>query len=119
MKKKIISTIKIYIITILYISIISFIYSFYIMKTNNNTNPIIEIIIGASSFLLLGLLYGNLIHKKGLIIGIIIGISHILIIHFIYFLAIGKHEFNILPCIIYTICSGVGGILGVNFKKIM
>ena len=119
MKRKILSTLKIYLITILYVVIISFIYSFYIMKTSNNSNVYIELLIGSSSFLLLGLLYGNAIHKKGIWVGLIVGLLHILLIHFVYFLISGSFNLKILPAIIYTICSGIGGILGVNFKKII
>ncbi|MBQ3253813.1 MAG: TIGR04086 family membrane protein [Acholeplasmatales bacterium] len=119
MKRKVIGTLKIYLITALYVGIVSFIYSFYIMKTQKDINPIIEVIIGASSFFIMGLLFSNFIHKKGLIVGIISAIINILLIHFIYFLSMGKFNISILPFIIYTISSGIGGILGVNFKKII
>ncbi|MGM9970573.1 MAG: TIGR04086 family membrane protein [Anaeroplasma sp.] len=119
MKKRIISTLKIYLITALYLFIVAFVYSFYISKTNKNENLIVEVILGSTAFLLLGTLYGNYVHKKGLILGILIGIIHILLIKFIYFLAIGDFNLSILPTIIYTITCGIGGILGVNIKKII
>lgn len=119
MKKRIISGIKIYICCIIYILITVFIYAFYLIKTNNNSNNIIELILGVSAFLLLGLLYSNMIHKKGLITGLLVGSIHLILINFIHFLATGNFNIKVLPFIIYIISSGIGGILGIFFKKIV
>lgn len=119
MKRKIISGIKIYGISILYILLITFIYSVFLIKSKNDSNVIFEIIIGATAFIVLGLLYGNMIHKKGLIVGLIVGILHILLINLIFFLASGEFELSPLLAIIYTISSGLGGVLGLTFKKII
>ncbi len=119
MKKKIISGIKIYTCCIIYILVVAFIYSFYLMKTENNSNRIVELVFGITTFLLLGLLYGNMIHKRGLIVGFIVGLIHILLISLIFFLSTGKFEMNILPTIIYIISSALGGVLGITFKKII
>ena len=61
----------------------------------------------------------NAIHKKGLIVGLLTGIVTITFIHLVYLLSKGGYEFKLLPCLIYTISCGIGGILGVNFKKII
>lgn len=119
MKRKIICGLKIYTCCIIYILITAFIYSFYLIKTNNDSNLIVELILGITSFLLLGLLYGNMIHKRGLIVGIIVGLIHILLINLIFFLSTGNFEFKIFPIIIYTISSALGGLLGITFKKII
>ena len=119
MGRKISGGIKIYLCFIIYIAITSFIYAFYIIKTHSDNNKIIEIIIGSTSFLLLGFLYSNFIHKKGLLIGIITGFIHIFLINLIGFLALGEFSFKLLPYSIFIISCGIGGILGVNFKKII
>lgn len=119
MKRKIICAIKIYLITIVYTICIAFIYSFYISHNMVNTSPIIELIIGGSSYFILGMLMANAIHKKGLIVGLLTGIITILFIHLVYLLSKGEFNFKLLPCLIYTILCGIGGILGVNFKKII
>lgn len=119
MKRKIFTTLKIYLITIAYTICIAFIYSFYISKSQANTSPIIELLIGGSSYFVLGMLMSNAIHKRGLIIGLFTGIITIIAIHLVYLLARGIYNFKILPCIIYIISCTIGGILGVNFKKII
>jgi len=119
MKRKIISGIKIYTICIIYLLLITFIYSGFLMKTNKDSNVIFEIIIGATAFIVLGLLYGNMIHKKGLIVGLLVGITHLLLINLIFFLANGEFNLSPLLAIIYTISSGLGGVLGLTFKKII
>lgn len=119
MGRKISSGIKIYLSFILYIAVTSFIYAFYIIKTQSDSNKIVELLIGSSSFLLLGFLYSNYIHKKGLIIGLATGCIHILLINLIGLLALGEFSFKVLPYSIFIISCGIGGILGVNFKKII
>lgn len=119
MKRKIICALKIYLITLIYTICVAFIYSFYIMKTMSNTSKIVELLIGSSSYLVLGMLAANAIHKKGLLVGLLVSFLTLLAIHLIYLLSLGSFNFKILPSIIYIISSGIGGILGVNFKKII
>lgn len=119
MKKKIISGIKIYICCIIYILVVAFIYSLYLMKTNHNSNKIVELIFGITTFLLLGILYGNMIHKRGLIVGLIASITHVLLIGLVFFLSTGSFEIKILPAVIYVVSSSLGGVLGITFKKII
>lgn len=119
MKRKIISGIKIYLCCIIYILLMSFIYSFYLIKSGNDSNKVMELILGISAFILLGILYSNMIHKRGLIVGLIVGAIHILLIHFIFFLSAGSFELKVLPFIIYMISSGFGGVIGMSFKKII
>lgn len=89
------------------------------MKTNNNSNKIIELILGITTFILLGILYGNMIHKRGLIIGFVTGMIHLLILYLIFYLSTGSFQFKIFPFIIYLISSSLGGVLGMSFKKII
>lgn len=119
MKRKIISGLKIYAICLVYILITAFVYSFYLMKTNHNSNKIAELVLGITAFILLGVLYGNLFHKRGLIVGLAVGVLHILIISLVFFLSTGKFEFKPLPTIIYIISSALGGVLGITFKKVI
>lgn len=119
MKRKILSGLILYACCISYILITVFVYSFYLIKTNSNSNTIIELILGITAFLLLGLLYSNMIHKKGFLVGALVGFLHLLLINLIYFLATGNLDIKILPFIIYIISSSIGGILGINFKKIL
>ncbi|MBE6137184.1 MAG: TIGR04086 family membrane protein [Erysipelotrichaceae bacterium] len=118
-KRKIISGIKIYAVCIFYILLISFIYSFYLIKSNNDSNNIFLLILGITTFILLGLLYGNMIHKKGLIVGILVGLSHILLINLIFFLATQEFNISFILIMIYTISSALGSVLGMTFKKII
>lgn len=118
MKTKIISGIKIYTFLMIYILTCCFIYSFYLMKTANNYSNITKIIIGGTTFLMIGLTYGNSIHKHGLWIGTLMGFIHLFVIKITYYLAIGEFTLELLPTIIYILCSALGGILGIFFKKI-
>lgn len=118
MKKTLKAGIKIYLFLGILITISLFSYSMYIVKTMNNSNPIILLLIGALFFFFCGFTYGNHSHKKGLLIGFLVGIIHLLIIKLIAFLVTGSFSFNILQFLIYVITSGIGGIIGVNIKKI-
>lgn len=119
MKRKIISGIKIYTICIIYIIIISLIYSSYLIKTNNNSSNIFELIFGISTFILIGILYGNMVHKKGLFVGLISGIIHLIIINFIIYILTNELNLNFILILIYISSSALGGILGLTFKKII
>lgn len=109
---------KIYILLFIYLMISTLIYTAYINKTNNDFNLIIKLIIGGIAYLLLGFLYANIIHKKGLIVGILVGIIHYFIIQIIIFLINNIFNFQLLPFIIYLLSTAIGGLLGVNIKKL-
>lgn len=118
MKNKIKSGIKIYLFTLLFILLVCIAYSFYLSKSGNDFHLIAKLVIGGLAFLILGLAYANAIHKKGLIIGIVMALLHIFIIKTILFLATGSFDFNIFLILIYTLCGGIGGFIGGNIKKI-
>lgn len=118
MKSKIKSGIKIYIALILFVLVVCFCYTFYLSKTQKENNLIIELLIGGVSFLILGLFYGNAVHKKGLFVGIGTAILHLGLIKLIIFLSTGTFHLDILQISIMILCSGIGGILGICFKKI-
>ena len=63
--------------------------------------------------------YGNFIHKKGLIVGIISGSIHIFLIKLIYFMSVGEINMNWIVILIYILSSGIGGLIGIMFKKII
>ena len=117
MKKNIIKFILIYSILIAYLLLSALIYSLYIIKTYNNHNVIIYLIISLIFYMLIGLLYANHFHKKGLIIGILASLSHLLIIKFILYLFKLEPTINVTLTIIYSLIGGIGGFLGIMFKK--
>jgi hypothetical protein len=94
-------------------------YSLYIINTENNYSYFVGLVLFALFFILLGLLFGNHIHKKGLIFGILLSIIHLFLIKIIILLATGDFTFNIFSFLIYSICGGIGGFLGINFKKLI
>lgn len=118
MKQVIKCGIKIYLFFILYLFLSSAIYSLVIYFNKNNFNPIIQIIIGSIGYLLIGFCYGNAIHKKGLLFGLLIGLVHFFLIKGIFFLAQNTFDFSFLLLGIDVLLAGIGGILGMNFKKI-
>lgn len=118
MKSKIKSGIKIYLFLIIYVLLCCFIYSFYLTNTMTNNSKLIELLIGGTTFLLIGLVYANSIHKKGLLVGLATGIIHYLLIRVIYYLSTGIFSYNILTMLIFVLLSTIGGILGILFKKI-
>lgn len=107
-----------YVFLLLYVFLCCFIYSFYLMKTQSENHPIIELVIGGSVFFLLGLVYGNCFHKRGLWIGLSSAIIHFFLIKLIYFLSIGTFSMHWFVFFINVILAGIGGILGTFFKKI-
>lgn len=117
MKRKIICGLKIYLCVFAYLFITSFVYSFYLLKTNNDSNKIVEIIFGCASFILLGLLYATSFKRKGLIVGLISGLVHMVLVDFIFILAIDEYQVNIIVSIIYIISSALGGCVGSLFFK--
>lgn len=119
MKKTFFSALKIYLPACIYLFLISFFYSIYLIKTGNDSSIIFLLAIGATLFIILGFLYGNMIHKRGLIIGIIVGITHIFLLYLIIFLATSSFNFNPFLFFIYLISAIIGSIFGINFKKII
>lgn len=119
MKKITIKGIKIYLVLFIYLFITLLIYSLLISKMNLALNKYVLITILGIGFLLLGFLYGNMLHKKGIIIGIIIGIIHYFLLYLIFMISNFEISFNIINMLLYSVLSGIGGILGVNFKKII
>lgn len=119
MKKTIKSFIKLYILFFLYVFIGFMIYSLLISKLNLEMNNYVLITLSSLGFLLLGVLYGNMIHKKGLLVGIFIGVIHYLLFYSILKLTKSEVEFNVINMLLFTVLASIGGILGVNFKKII
>ncbi|MDE6661049.1 MAG: TIGR04086 family membrane protein [Anaeroplasmataceae bacterium] len=118
MKQKVKSGIKIYLFLVLYLTVATVIYTIYINKTSQDFNLIAKLVIGGVAYMMLGFTYANAVHKKGLIIGLFVGILHFFLIALVYFLCTGKFEFQVLPFFICILLSGIGGMLGVNLKKL-
>lgn len=118
MKKKIFSIFKIYFLLLVFLIVASSGYILYLEKCYTS-NIYIELILGAVTFLLIGMLYSNHFQKKGLIIGLIAGILHFFIIKIILMLAGTDFSFNVLEFFIYILSSSIGGFLGITFKKII
>lgn len=118
MKQKVKSGIKIYVFLILYLTVATTIYTIYINKTNHDFSTLGKLIIGGIAYLMLGFTYANAVHKKGLIIGLLAGIVHFFLIELIYFLCTGIFNFEILPFFISILLATIGGMLGVNIKKL-
>lgn len=119
MKKKVISFVFIYIILFLYLFISSSIYALYIIKTNNNQNIIINLIITSIFYFLTAFLYSNHFHKKGLIIGILATVVHLLTIKLLLTICNIDVSFNFLLILINIVSGALGGFLGILFKKIL
>mgnify|MGYP005765547069 CR=1 len=118
MKSKLKSGLKIYLSLILFVLLVCFVYAFYLNKTNQEYHPVLKLFIGSISFLLLGLFYGNAVHKRGIFVGLFVAVVHLLLLKLIFFLSVGNYMFTPLSSAIYILCSGIGGILGISFKKI-
>lgn len=118
MKQKVKSGIKIYVFLILYLTLATTIYTIYINKTNHDFSVLGKIIIGGIAYLMLGFTYANAVHKKGFLIGLIVGILHFFFIELVYFLCTGIFKFEFLPFFINVLLSTIGGMLGVNIKKL-
>lgn len=118
MKQKVKSGIKIYVFLILYFTIATTVYTIYINKTNHDFSVIGKLLIGGIAYLMLGFTYANAIRKKGFLIGLFVGILHFFLIELIYFLCTGIFKFEVMPFFINVLLSTVGGMLGVNIKKL-
>jgi hypothetical protein len=119
MKKSIIKLLLIYLILFSYLFISTSLYGIYIIKTNNNENIIINHIISIFFYILIGFLYSNHFHKKGLIIGILASIVHLFVFKLILLIFKQNPSFNLLSIVIYSISGGIGGFLGIVFKKLI
>lgn len=118
MKKNVKSGIKIYIVLLLYLTVATTVYTLYINKTNQDFNLIVKLVLGGVLYMMLGFAYANAVQKKGLIVGLFMGILHFFIIALIYFLCTGIFNFQFLPFLISILLAGIGGMLGVNLKKL-
>ena len=118
MKQKVKSGIKIYVFLILYLTVSTTIYTIYINKTNHDFSIFGKLLIGGFAYMLLGFTYGNAVHKKGLLIGLAAGLAHFFLIELIYFLCTGIFHFEVLRFFINVLLAVVGGMLGVNVKKL-
>ncbi len=118
MKQKIKCGIKIYLFLALYFILSCTIYGLIIYFTHQDFSFVAKIIIGGIGFGLVGFCYGNAIHKKGLLAGVLLGLIHIFLLKGIFFLAQNTFEFSYLLTGIHTLLAGIGGILGMNIKKI-
>ena len=83
----------------------------------NNENIIINLIITSVFYLLIGLLYANHFHKKGLIIGILASTFHLFLIKMLFMIFSQNVTFEFALIFISIFCGGIGGFLGIIFKK--
>ncbi|MDE5715783.1 MAG: TIGR04086 family membrane protein [Anaeroplasmataceae bacterium] len=118
MKNKLRSGIKIYITIAVFLFVVTGIYTMYIAKTTNNINPIVKLVLTGLLYLLIGFAFGNAVHKKGLLVGLLAGVVHLSLIKLINFLATGNFNINIFLVLISILLAMVGGMLGVNLKKL-
>ena len=95
MKQSIKTGFKIYSFLLLLIILLLSAYSIYILKTQKNYNSLIMLIISDIIFLFIGMLYGNHFQKKGILIGLVTGIIHIILFIIILFLTTGTFQINI------------------------
>ena len=118
MKQKVKSGIKIYVFLILYLTIATTVYTIYINKTHHDFSLIGKLLIVGLAYLMLGFTYANAVHKKGLFVGLFAGIIHFFLIELIYFLCTGIFQFEVWPFLINILLATIGGMLGVNIKKL-
>lgn len=118
MKNKLRSGIKIYITIAVFLFVVTGVYTMYIAKTTNNIHPIVKLVLTGLLYLLIGFAFGNAVHKKGLWVGLIVGVIHLGLFKLINFLATGNFSFNILLILISLLLAMTGGMLGVNLKKL-
>jgi putative membrane protein (TIGR04086 family) len=102
----------------IYILLYGLVYSLIISKTLTNLNTTVTLIVSSIGLGLLGFGYANHFRKRGLIIGIIVVIIHLLIIKLISFFSTNVFDINALKVCIQILMGGIGGILGGNIKKI-
>lgn len=112
------SLIKVIVIMIIYLLLSISAYILYLEK-NPIPNAIIELIILAFFYLIASMLLANNIQKKGLIVGVISSIILFFMLKVIILLAGNGFSFNILSFLISIFSGAIGGILGINFKKVI
>ncbi len=121
MKSKPVVILKIYLISLILSIIISLLTAVYFYFSDSTVNPKnVTLFVGIIAFATIGFLFSNYRHKKGLLSGIIIGfITSIVIILILVLMGEQIKGLTYLKYSIYIISSGVFGIFGVNFKKII
>ena len=102
----------------IYILAYSLIYSLVISKTGNNINIIVTLTISSIGMGIIGFCYANHFKKRGLIIGILIVLIHLIIIYLIKYFSTNTLDLNALKIGIQVLVGGIGGILGSNVKKV-
>ncbi|MDE5565394.1 MAG: hypothetical protein K2I77_00240 [Anaeroplasmataceae bacterium] len=118
MNRTIKSGFKIYLFFILYVFLSAFIYALCLKMMQKDYSLIGKLIVSGIGFLGIGFAYGNAIQRKGLWIGLLVGILHFFAIKLILFLAIQEFSFSVLLFFIDTILAGAGGLIGMNMKKL-
>lgn len=118
MKQALKSGIKIYLFILIYVLLSSLIYAFILNSSKGDFNALGKLIVGGLGFFFLGFAFANAFHKKGLLIGLIVGLIHFFIVKLSIFLAIQEFDFSVLIFFIQLLMSGIGGLLGVNLKKL-
>ena len=109
---------KILITIITFIFLYGLIYSIIITKTNDNLNLIVTLFISSIGMAIIGFAYANHFRKKGLIVGIIVVLIHIIILKIFNYLSTNNFEINYIKETIHLIIGGIGGIMGSNIKKV-
>lgn len=118
MKQALKSGLKIYLFVLIYVLLSSFIYALILNSSKGDFNALGKLIIGGLGFFFLGFAFGNAFHKKGLLVGLITGLVHFFLVKLSVFLAIQEFDFSVLIFFIQILLSGIGGLLGVNLKKL-
>ena len=67
---------------------------------------------------IIGFCYANHFKKRGLIIGILIVLIHLIIIYLIKYFSTNTLDLNAIKIGIQVLVGGIGGILGSNVKKV-
>lgn len=113
----------IYLIFLIILTLFTIVYAIliYTGKINSDIGKFntTTFILGIISFLILGLVSGNIAQKNGLLEGLVSALIIILLALIINLFA--KVDFNFrtfLKCVTYLTSSSLGGVIGVNFKPI-
>jgi len=113
----------IYLIFLIILTLFTVIYALLIhtgkidsdMKKFNTTT----FILGLISFLILGLISGNIAQKNGLLEGLVSALIIILLTLIVNLFAKVEFDFRtFLKCVTYLASSSLGGVIGVNFRPI-
>ena len=119
MKKNFISICKIYVIFIVVLLILTLIFSLIVIKNNLSNSTINYVLIGLCSlaFFILGTLSGNHFTRKGFLYGLLFSIIFLLIV--LIFSILNNFKINFINYLIYIISASIGGMVGVNIKKMI